>query len=92
MNDILLNSDFDMATAGGDFAVGESKAQNLALLLKANPGEFRQWPTMGIGLVNHINSSDLSGLKNDFESQANQIEGMDATLNIGSDGSVSVVV
>jgi hypothetical protein len=71
---------------------GDSNAQEIALILKANQGEFRQFPTIGIGLNNHLNGSDLAQLKNDFETQINQIEGKSAKLTIGKDGSVSLEV
>jgi len=92
MNDIILNSNFDPVLSNGDFVTGDSNAQEVALILKANQGEFRQFPTIGIGLNNHLNGSDLSRLKNDFESQINQIEGKSARLTIGKDGSVAIEV
>jgi len=92
MNDIILNSNFDPVLNNGDFVTNDSNAQEVALILKANQGEFRQFPTIGIGLNNHLNGSDLSRLKNDFESQINQIEGKSAKLTIGKDGSVAIEV
>jgi len=92
MNDIALNSDFSPRIASGDFVIADDQAQRVALLLKANTGEFRQWPTLGIGLQQHINGSNLADLKNKFNSQVHQIEGIPAEIQIGADGSVAIVV
>lgn len=48
--DIMLNADYDLAFAGGDFALCENLNQQVACLLEANAGDFRQSPNTGVGL------------------------------------------
>lgn len=47
--DILLDATFDLPVTGGDFIIGESDAQNIALLLRARKGAFKQSPLIGYG-------------------------------------------
>lgn len=46
----MLNADYDLAFAGGDFALCENLNQQVACLLKANGGDYRQSPGTGVGL------------------------------------------
>lgn len=50
MTDILLSDSNDLAIRLGDFDLGQSDAQHLALLAGSHPGEWRQWPLLGIGI------------------------------------------
>jgi hypothetical protein len=52
--DILLDADFDLAIAGGDLAMGESTKQHQQLLLKTAPGEWREYPTVGIDIQKYL--------------------------------------
>ncbi len=47
----LLLDDYDLAfTEAGDLAVGASDSQHVGLLLLTHPGEWREHPTVGVGL------------------------------------------
>jgi len=48
--DIMLDEDYDLAVANGDFVAGECLNQQQALLLMAVPGDYKQYPTTGVGL------------------------------------------
>lgn len=48
--DIMLNKDYDLSIANGDFALCENLNQQVACLLEANEGDYRQHPTRGVGL------------------------------------------
>lgn len=50
MQDILLNSEFDLSFSEGDFLVGDSDLQNKTLLLGTNKGEWKENPDVGVGL------------------------------------------
>ena len=52
--DILLDEDFDLVVKNGDLVVGESTLQHQALLLLSNKGDWRQSPTVGMGLNNYL--------------------------------------
>ena len=42
--DIMLSADYDLEISGGDFTLCENLNQQVACLLKANAGDFRQSP------------------------------------------------
>ncbi|GAB1403035.1 hypothetical protein MASR1M74_02130 [Lentimicrobium sp.] len=48
--DIMLNEAYDIAIESGDFVIGENLNQQVACLLEANAGDFRQGPNTGVGL------------------------------------------
>jgi len=48
MTDLLLDADFDLKITNGDFAIGDSKDQNLKLVFEANPGDFKEYLDCGI--------------------------------------------
>lgn len=50
----MLNDKYDIAFANGDFALCESLNQQVACLLVANAGDFRQSPNTGVGLHSFI--------------------------------------
>jgi hypothetical protein len=49
--DILLDDDYDLQAKDGDFVVANSDNQNVELLLLANPGDFKQSPLVGFGIL-----------------------------------------
>ena len=59
MNDLLLNNDGDLDIQGGDFSVGETTLQNQSLILAAHQGEFKQYPTIGVGIQDLLLSYEL---------------------------------
>ena len=52
--DLLLDEDLDLAIVRGDVVVGESTLQHQALLLLSNKGEWRESPTVGVGLNRYL--------------------------------------
>lgn len=52
--DILDGPDGDLAFAGGDLAWGESTLQHQNDLLVAVPGEYKQYPFVGVGLTRSL--------------------------------------
>ena len=67
-SDILLNSDNTPLITDGDFTTGYSKDQHVAMLLEAMPGEFKEFPLIGVGMKRYINKTTTSGaqLKRDI--------------------------
>jgi len=92
MIDILLNQDFEPSIAGGDFQLGESKSQNVAILLECNPGEIRQHPEMGIGLRRYLNGGNTGELSRQFTRQVVSIEQTPASLTVTQSGEVQIVL
>jgi hypothetical protein len=67
--DLLLDDGFDIVISNGDFAVGECTAQCKRSLILISPGEIRQWPPVGVGIVSQINSEDMEGLEYEIRRQ-----------------------
>jgi hypothetical protein len=59
MNDILLNTDFDLDIQNGDFVIGRSDEQQQEVLMLATQGDFKQNPEVGIDLISFINESEI---------------------------------
>jgi len=53
--DIKLGTDMDMVIKDGDFVVDESTLQHQNLLLLADKGQFKQHPTIGVGIDSYLN-------------------------------------
>lgn len=91
MKDILLNADFEIRIEQGDFVVGESKEQDIALILDSMPGAWKQSPLLGVGIRKNLsqplNSNALlrgeiiKHLEYD-DIKANKIEIIDSEVNI----------
>lgn len=54
MQDILLDADFELLIERGDFVVGESKEQDIALILDSMPGAWKQHPLLGVGIRKNL--------------------------------------
>lgn len=71
MNDFKLNTNLDMETANGDFVTGNSTNEHQELLLWSGKGEWKENPTIGVGVAFYLkdeNPNDLLGeIKKEFE-------------------------
>lgn len=72
--DFLVDDDGDLLIIGGDWAVGLSDQQNIEDIIRAFPGWWKQYPTLGVGAISFLNSG------NDQEFEA------DIAVNLKSDG------
>jgi hypothetical protein len=54
MNDIVLQNDYAPAIVDGDFVLADCLNQEVACLLQASKGHYRQHPELGIGLPEHL--------------------------------------
>jgi hypothetical protein len=75
VNDFLSGEDGDAIIENGDLKIGESTLQHQRDLLLANKGEYRQNPTIGVGLNNFIDDNFSSAEFN-----------KEATLEFENDG------
>ncbi|CAB4128048.1 hypothetical protein UFOVP105_14 [uncultured Caudovirales phage] len=55
--DIITDNDFDLSIVNGDISVLESDSQHIDHIITADKGHFRQFPLVGVGIVNFLNSS-----------------------------------
>ncbi len=54
MQDILLDSNYDLAVQNGDFATGESADQDVEQIVLSQKGEWKQYPVVGFGIENYL--------------------------------------
>lgn len=52
--DIMLDDDYDLAEKNGDFVIDDSEVQEAALIVHSEPGEWRQYPTVGMGIMKYL--------------------------------------
>lgn len=57
MEDILLDENNDLLIKDGDFVVGDSQEQEVAAIIRANQGEYKNDPVIGAGLYRMIQSN-----------------------------------
>lgn len=71
MQDILLDSNYDILTEDGDFLIGESTVQHQQLLLVCNKGDFKENPAICVGVARWLKDDDKMGvlgeIKKEFE-------------------------
>jgi hypothetical protein len=82
MQDFILKNN-DLLFEDGDFAVGQSDAQHLELLLISQQGQWKQQPSTGCNLPQNINGSNINSLERTIRIQM-EADGFSIhTLNIG---------
>lgn len=62
MKDILFNGS-DLIIKNGDFWVENSENQHVEHLLKANPGDYKQFPITGVNIPKYL-ASPLPNINN----------------------------
>lgn len=66
--DILLEDDWDLQFANGDFLIGASDSQHLALITEMDIGHLKENPFLGIGIRRRLGGSDTPAqIKSDME-------------------------
>ena len=53
----------------GGMCIGRTDEQNMALLLHSSMGDFKENPTMGVGLSHMLHDNDLNHWKNIIQQQ-----------------------
>jgi len=56
-------SESGLTFRNGNFVIDTSNRQEINLLLQENIGGFRKNPLLGVGMINFLNSNDLTDLK-----------------------------
>lgn len=72
MNDILLDDNDDLLIQNGDFVIGESEQQEVEAILRAYPGWYKQFPTVGVGIMDYLNGPDFQKLQPKIQIQLQQ--------------------
>lgn len=69
MQDFIINDDLEIEN--GDLLIGLSDGQHQKHILIAEKGEYKQFPELGVGILNLLNSEDASAMliaaKRNFE-------------------------
>lgn len=55
MNDLIVKDDIEIKD--GDLVVADSDSQNIEFIITAKPGQFYQFPTLGVGIIDEIKGS-----------------------------------
>lgn len=65
----LTNPQGDLKISHGDFIIAPSDEQHIFDIINDNPGEWQQFPNIGVGLNQYINGSNLSILAQNIKIQ-----------------------
>ena len=60
VEDILLDNTGDLQFKNGDFDIGLSDEQHVILIVNTMPGSFKQFPLLGVGIIQYSASSGQS--------------------------------
>lgn len=76
--DFLDDSDGDLKIENGDFIAGNSDNQHIADIIASFPGENKQFPLVGVGVMQYLNSTSRdqqleSSIKQQLESDGYQV-------------------
>lgn len=68
--DYLLDENFDLRIANGDFVKGDATLQHQKKLLLAEKGSYKQSPTIGVAIRNEIlNDAEPDELESNIQSE-----------------------
>lgn len=90
MKDILIDENYQVACANGDFVTGDSDLQQQQLLLLADKGDWKQFPTVGVGVRRYLKSDEpetlLAEIKKEYQRDGMKVKEVellgDGTLNV----------
>lgn len=55
---IELNQENDIVVRNGSLALSETSEQNAQLIVCANKGEFKEFPQLGVGIINFLKTTN----------------------------------
>jgi len=58
MNDLILDSNYDISISQGDLVVSTSDSQHQACLLLSDKNSLKEFPLRGVGILNFINDDN----------------------------------
>ena len=89
MTDILFDTDGDLLFVAGDIAYGESTLQHQRDLLLARKGDYRNVPTVGVGIADYLNDDEVEDMQRAISREFGQ-DGMQVD-KVFFDGSTQVL-
>ena len=73
MTDYLLDPvTNDLQIVNGDFVIGDATIQNQKLLLFAAPGAYKQYPTVGVDIMNFLKDDNQADMMRSIRQQFTQ--------------------
>lgn len=60
VKDIILDDSADLEIKNGDFYLADSDQQHVVLIINTFVGDWKQYPTLGVGIINYLASSGKS--------------------------------
>ncbi len=82
MEDFLLDEDFDLIIANGDFVIGESMAQHQKTLILIDKGEFKEVPARGVASRRYLESETPDDLAREIRQEFTKDGMVVKTINI----------
>lgn len=55
--DFQLDNDGDLLIQNGDFVLGSSDEQHIIDIINSMPGDWKEHPLLGVGLITYLNGS-----------------------------------
>jgi hypothetical protein len=87
MKGILLDENGDLMIHNGSMVVGDSTLQNQYLILIAQKGEFKEYPTLGVGISDMLGDDDAlewkKRIREEFVKDGLDINSMNLDLQSG---------
>ena len=62
MNDLLLDTNGDLAVKNGDLVIGYCDNQHQEHILVATKGEYKEFPELGVGIAQILDDDDYMGI------------------------------
>lgn len=62
MQDFVLTKNGDLKIENGDFSIGRSDEQHQQHIILANKGEYKEFPELGVGIVQMLNDDNYTGM------------------------------
>ena len=62
VQDILLNESFEIEFKDGDFKIGDSDKNHIALIIRTAVGNWKEFPLVGVGIDYYLASSGNESL------------------------------
>jgi hypothetical protein len=64
-----IGDDFDLVVENGATSMGDTVPQNQALIIVSNPGEWKQFPALGVGIESWVNDDNPGSLAYEVKRQ-----------------------
>lgn len=83
MKDFIIDENNELAIDNGDFIIDESDVQNQQLLLISDKGDWKENPTVGVGIKRWLSDDEPAGLlaeiKKEFQRDGMKVKDLSLT-------------